>query len=177
MSYHYKVSNPVFRYVISMDGRPVAAFLECTLPNIAWEMQAVKEGGLNTHVHQLPGQRQAMTITLKNGVGLKDSMEKWYLDAMQESFKRKVITIELHNEAGEKVAVWTAEECVPTSWTGPQLSSGGSSIAIQTFEIACGLLTHELPQSIPVAVPVTGQESPNPGQLTAPITIGSHRTD
>jgi len=170
-SYHYKVANPVFRYIISLDGQPIAAFLDCTLPTIAWEMQSVREGGLNTYVHQLPGYRKEMNVTLRNGVGLKDKMEKWYLDAMNESFKRKRITIELQNESGDKVAVWTVEECIPVSWTGPQLSSSSSAIAIQTFELACGALTHELPQSVPVAIP--SSSSGSSGSLTSPVSIGS----
>jgi phage tail-like protein len=132
--------NPVFRFVVDIAGIPQAVFTECTLPNIEWETQEVKEGGLNTYVHQLPGRRKNASLTLKNGVGTSALMN-WFIDTMNQSFTRRKITIKLLDVRGKltsPVMTWTIEGAYPTKWSGPQLNSGENTIAIQTLELTCG---------------------------------------
>ena len=86
------LSFPSFRFVVKLGNESVAAFTECTLPSIEWDVEEVKEGGLNTFVHQLPGRRRAGRVSLKNGVA-KSSLVDWFIQAMKESFERKTVTI------------------------------------------------------------------------------------
>lgn len=60
--------HPGFRFVVAINGIPAAVFTECSLPNIEWDILEVKEGGLNSYVHQLPGLRKSSKITLKRGL-------------------------------------------------------------------------------------------------------------
>ena len=133
-------ANPAFRYVVSIGSQPIAAFTECTLPTIEWEMLPVEEGGLNTYVHQLPGRRKQATVSLKNGVGLGNLLMDWYLDAMMESFQnaRKSITISFYDGPSQALMEWQIEDCIPIKWVGPQLKSDNNAIAIQTLDLACG---------------------------------------
>jgi len=135
--------NPGFRFVVEIAGIAQGVFTECSLPAIDWDVEEVKEGGLNTYVHQLPGRRKAARITLKNGVGANALMD-WYIDTLNESFTRRKITIKLLN-AKEKLSnpimTWDIEAAYPVKWTGPQLNSGDNSIAIQTLELACGKIS------------------------------------
>ena len=64
-----------FRFGVVIEGIPQGIFTECTLPNIEWETQEIKEGGLNTYTHQLPGRRKGAKVTLKKGL-LKESILK-----------------------------------------------------------------------------------------------------
>lgn len=127
-----------FRFVVAIDGSPTAAFTECTLPTIEWDAEEVKEGGLNTYVHQLPGQRKQSTVTLKNGVGIVSDLMSWYIMTMDERFRRRRVTITLLNRYHAPVMVWHIENAYPLKWTGPQLQSDTNTIAIQTLELACG---------------------------------------
>lgn len=127
-----------FRFVVAIDGSPTAAFTECTLPTIEWDAEEVKEGGLNTYVHQLPGQRKQSTVTLKNGVGIVSDLMSWYIMTMNERFRRRRVTITLLNRYHAPVMVWHIENAYPLKWTGPQLQSDTNTIAIQTLELACG---------------------------------------
>jgi phage tail-like protein len=127
---------PAFRFVVSIGRRELAAFTECTLPVIEWEVEQIKEGGLNMMVHQLPGRRKAAKVSLKNGIGTYELLE-WYLKAMKGDFKRIDMTIALRNST-EPVITWEISQALPTRWTGPQLQAGANSIAIQTLELACG---------------------------------------
>lgn len=134
------LTNAVFRFIMVVDNEAVGAFTECTLPVIEWEVEEIKEGGLNTFTHQLPGRRKGAKITLKNGVG-SSSLMNWYVDTMGEKFQRKPLTITLLNSQLETIMTWNMANAYPVKWTGPQLKTSDNSIAIQTLELACGEVT------------------------------------
>ncbi len=131
---------PAFRFVVEIGGTPQAAFTECTLPMIEWEMEEVKEGGLNTYTHQLPGRRKAAKMTLKNGVG-SGVIFDWCFNQMDGKFERKQVTVSLMDSTKKKVMSWTLAGAYPLKWTGPQLKSSDTSVAIQTLELACDEVT------------------------------------
>lgn len=137
-----KSSHAAFRFVVDVAGERQGVFTECTLPVIEWDVEEVKEGGLNVYTHQLPGRRKAVKITLKNGVGTDDLMT-WYMNTMTEEFSRKTVTLALLDSKREMVMTWHIEDAYPVKWTGPQLKSSDNSIAIQTLELACGEITVE----------------------------------
>lgn len=131
--------HPGFRFIVAINGIPAAVFTECTLPNIEWEIQEVKEGGLNSYVHQLPGLRKSSKITLKRGL-VSDVLTEWYMSMMLGSFTtaRRVITITLLNSMKLPVCTWNIMNAFPTKWSGPTLKSDDNAIAVETLEIACG---------------------------------------
>ncbi len=131
------LANAAFRFVVAVDGRSMAAFTDCTLPAIDWEIEEIKEGGLNVYTHQLPVRRKAGKISLKNGVGKSDLIQ-WYLDCMSETFVRKPIAISLLDMSLKPIITWNIEEALPIRWSGPDLKSDANSIAIQTLEFVCG---------------------------------------
>jgi phage tail-like protein len=130
-----------YRFVVMVDNVPVGAFTECTLPTLELEVEEVKEGGLNTYVHQLPGRRRPARLTLKNGVGLASTLLKWYIESMDEEIDRRRVTIVLLNSFFSPVMVWHIEKAYPVKWTGPQLQSDANAVAIQTLELVCGPIT------------------------------------
>jgi phage tail-like protein len=130
-------TNAAFRFVIDVEGERQAAFTECTLPTLEWEVEEIKEGGLNTHTHQLPGRRKGARISLKNGVG-KGKLLDWYLEGFEKAVQRKPLTITLLNAQRQPLMVWNIQESYPIKWTGPQLKSDDNAIAIQTLELVCG---------------------------------------
>jgi phage tail-like protein len=130
-------ANPSFRFVVEIDGVRHGAFTECTLPTIEWEIQEVKEGGLNTFVHQLPGVRKRAVLTLKNGLGTGELLQ-WCIDTMSEQFTRRAVTITLLNVQHEALLNWHVADAYPIKWTAPPLRASENTIAIQTLELACG---------------------------------------
>ena len=130
-----------FRFVVEIGGDKQGVFTECTPPTIEWEVEEVKEGGLNSHVHQLPGRRKGARLTLKNGI-VTGKMQEWYFSTMSPSKElRKTVLITLL-DAKEKKAImtWEIEEAYPIKWTGPQLKTSDNTIALQTLELACGFI-------------------------------------
>lgn len=139
----FPVLTAEYRFVVHVDGMPAGAFTECTLPAIEWEMEQIKEGGLNTMVHQLPSRRKPATITLKNGIGTVDELLQWCIDAMNETFKRRNVTVTMHDSELKPVMTWHIEGALPTRWTAPALKADSNTIAMQTLELACGAVSVE----------------------------------
>jgi phage tail-like protein len=136
-----RLANPGFRFVVDVEDERQAAFTECTLPVLEWDVEEVKEGGLNAYTHMLPGRRKAARVTLKNGVG-KSKLLDWYLQAISLEAERKKITISLlDGSLSKSVLVWHIENVYPIKWTGPQLKSDENTIAIQSLELICGNIT------------------------------------
>ena len=133
-------ANAAFRFVVSIEGEGQAAFTECTLPTVELDVEPVKEGGLNTFVHQLPAQRKPAKLSLMNGVG-KSSLLDWFMESMSGTPTRKNLTVSLLNAEKEAVMIWQINDAFPTRWVGPQLQSSANTIAIQTLELACGEVT------------------------------------
>ena len=133
-------AHGAFRFLVAIDGEEQAAFTQCTLPTIAWDVEEIKEGGLNTSVHQLPAQRKSATVQLKNGVG-KSTIMDWYLESMGNVPTRRNVTITLLDITREPVMIWRINDAFPIQWSGPELKSDGNIIAIQSLELACGEIT------------------------------------
>lgn len=126
-----------FRFMVAIDGQAKAAFTECTLPSIEVEVQELREGGLNTYIHQLPGRRKAARISLKNGIA-KSELLDWYIESLVQPVSRKSFTITLLDSQRKPVVTWTMEQAYPVKWSGPTLKSDDNTIAIQTLELVCG---------------------------------------
>ena len=129
--------NAAFRFVVTVNGVPQAAFTECTLPAIDLEIEEVKEGGLNSYTHQLPGRRRATKVVLKNGVG-KSPIMAWYIESLFHPVARRSITIVLLGPILNPVLVWHIQDAYPVKWDGPSLRSSENAVAIQTLELVCG---------------------------------------
>jgi phage tail-like protein len=137
----HTLTIPGFRFVVAVDGNPLGVFTELTLPTIEWEIEEIKEGGLNSYIHQLPGRRRSSKVVLKNGVAVSPDLRAWYIRAMYENFARKNVTITLLNALFVPMMVINIQNAIPIKWTGPQLQSDQNTVAVQTLELGCGEIT------------------------------------
>lgn len=139
-------AQPTFRFIVLVNGAPYGVFTECDLPVVSWETQNIKEGGLNTHVHQLLGRQKESSMTFKNGVGTS-AFIAWYLLVMSGVFNipalglRRAVTVILLNPLKIPVMTWHVSKAMPTEWSGPQLKTSDNSVAIQTLKLICGEVT------------------------------------
>ena len=132
--------HETFRFIVLVGNVPYGAFTEASLPVVAFDMEDVKEGGLNSYPHKLPGRRKEASVTLKNGIGGLLLLE-WYISNMMEDFERKNVTIVLKTGFIFPTMTWHIEDAFPSEWSGPQLKSGENSVAIQTLKFTCGEVT------------------------------------
>ena len=70
-------THVTFRYRVEIEKVPVGALTECTLTTIEVQVKEVREGGLNSHAHQLPAGVKLTRLILKNGVGKNGMMDWW----------------------------------------------------------------------------------------------------
>lgn len=140
----YTDPHASFRFVVEIEGVAQGVFTDCTLPNIEWETQEIKEGGLNTYTHQLPGRRKGAKITLKKGL-IKEDLLDWYSAMMSEEFDniRKTVDITLFDAQHNPVIKWSCASAYPTKWTGPDLKTQDNAVATQSLELACAGVTFE----------------------------------
>jgi phage tail-like protein len=117
------------------------------MPSIEWETKEVKEGGLNTYVHQLPVRRKPSKVTLKRGL-IRDAFLDWYTEIMNEDFTnaRKTVDITLFDSQHNAVLKWTCQKAYPIKWSGPDLKAGDNAVATETLELACAAVTFEVQQ-------------------------------
>jgi phage tail-like protein len=140
VTYHFYV-----RGASDSDEVSQAVFSEVSGLEVEIEVTPVEEGGVNTHVHKLPGRTKVSDITLKNGISSTNDLWLWFKRVLGGEFDRKNVSIVMVNQKGEQKARWDYEKALPVKWTGPQLKAEQSTLAIQTL-----VLTHKgLISSVP----------------------------
>lgn len=126
------------RFVVEIDGGPIAAFTECTLPNLEIEVQEIQEGGQNEYVHMLPVRRKSGRVTLARGLVSNPKLLNWYKVVLGGNVANaaKSISIVMFDSMGSEVMRWNFERAIPVKWTGPTLKSDQGAIAIEKLELA-----------------------------------------
>lgn len=137
--------NPAttFRYYVELKSVIEGAFTECSGLNVERDVYEYKEGGVNDHVHVLPGRaKYGGNIVLKRGVTYSEALWTWFQEGLTKgtatSVQMAVILIVRYDHKNKKrIALrWNVEKAFPVKWNGPTLNSGNNEIAVETIEIA-----------------------------------------
>jgi phage tail-like protein len=131
-------------YQIEIGSDIKGIFTECAGLQIETEVYEFKEGGLNTHVHRLPGRAKVGNITLKRGVAplssggqWNDDLWKWYCKILQGDVVRRNLSIILiDTNQRQPVARWNLQRAYIIKWVGPALKTGDSTVAIESIDLA-----------------------------------------
>ena len=137
-----------YRFKVKWDGNYVAGVSKVTMPKRSTEAVKHRMGGDPSVVRVTPGQSTYDPITLEQGVTYDVTFEQWankvwsYHNAIgtdpNVSLKdfRRDITIELFNEAGQKVLGYNVFRCWVSEFQAlPELDGAGNAIAIQTLKL------------------------------------------
>ena len=125
-----------FRFRAEIEGLEVIGFNEINGLTIETEVEAYREGGVNTHDWQLSGPAKFPSkLTLKRGLADTDVLWSWYRDIMAGRIKRKRVTIKLMNSSGEEKWRWVFQAACPVKWSGPQLRGNTAEIAFEPIEL------------------------------------------
>jgi phage tail-like protein len=128
---------PVFKFWVEIDSIIVGQFQECNGLRMERAVETIEEGGVNDHVHLLPGRNKYSNITLKNGMITSDELWKWYQEGLFDAkVKRVNFSILLIDIKGDVVKRWNVLQGFPTKWEGPQFTTDSNQIAVETIEIA-----------------------------------------
>jgi phage tail-like protein len=127
-----------FNFLIQIDGLIAGGFSEVSGLDIETEVEAIKEGGLNDRVHQLPKGTKYQALVLKKGISDIDLLWNWYEDIVNGKIKRKSGSVVLLDNLGLPSVWWNFYEAFPSKWTGPSLNAGSNTVAVESLTI-----THE----------------------------------
>ena len=139
-------SDPYKRHkfeVEMVDGPKVGGFEKISGLTMQMEVHEYQEGGVNDHVHSLPGQFTHETIILENGLVDNRVLFEW-TDKVRKgevpiTEAKSNIEISVNHEAPDSKR-WGFEvfDAYPVQWDGPDLRSTELSgePAIQTLELA-----------------------------------------
>ena len=130
------VPDPVgeLRFKVTLPGRDLGRFRECTGLAAEIEVKDYNEGGVNDRVHKLPTRMKYPNLVLKRGVTYEDALLKWLWQTQQKA-ERVNVTVELMGPDARPVRSWVFAEAFPIKWAGPNLNSTSNQVATETLEI------------------------------------------
>ena len=130
---------PSYKYGLEIDGVLVAGFTSCSGLEVSREAKEVVEGGVNDHVHVLPGPLEHGQVALKQGISYTNYLWEWFQWGMYDTaVKRKPVTIFSYDVGGVAVNTWSIVDAYPVKLVGQDLSADGREAGLETVEIAFG---------------------------------------
>lgn len=125
----------VFRFVVEIDGLLVGGFTHVSGLEVETEEEEYNEGGLNEYSHHLPVRTKYSRLILRRGFASSKELWDWHAQVASGTIKRKNGSIILLDGRGHEICRWNFFDAYPVKWTGPELDSESSRIAIETLEI------------------------------------------
>jgi len=135
-----------FKFRVKWDGRYVAGVSKVSALKRTTEMVEHREGGDPSTSHKSPGRNKFEAVTLERGVTHDLEFERWANKVWnfgaglgaEVSLKdfRKDISIEVYNEAGQKVLAYNLFRCWVSDYQSlPDLDANANAIAIQSIKL------------------------------------------
>lgn len=128
---------PAFKFWVEMESIVVAEFKDCSGLRMERTVETLEEGGVNDHVHVLPGRNKYSNIVLKYGVMHSNELWDWYREGLYDGKVNRInFSIILRDPSGQVEKRWNVVEGFPVKWEGPQLSTESNQVAVESLEIA-----------------------------------------
>lgn len=130
------------RFRLSVDGRELVSFSECTGLSLEATTEDYHEGGENRFVHRFPASGQVPNLVLKRGMTKSGELWDWfvhYLETGEVTPKDGQVELLAATASTDKeakpVRVWAFTRGFPVKWTGPELNALSPGIAFETLEL------------------------------------------
>lgn len=132
-----------FNFLVEIDGITQAGFMDCSGFSANTDPIEYREGNENPGsdpktMRKLPGMTKYNNITLKWGLTDNAELYEWYRDITKGKVERRNGSIVVMDLDGKEKVRWNFRNGWPTKWDGPDFSSKGNDVAVETLEI-----THE----------------------------------
>ena len=135
-----------FKFRVKWDGVFVAGVSKCSSLKRTTEVVKHRSGGDPSTSRKSPGRSEFDAITLERGVTHDKAFQNWAAkvwnfgagpgsESSLADF-RKEITIELYNEAGQKVIAYKLQRCWVSEYHAlPDLDANANAIAIESMKL------------------------------------------
>lgn len=124
-----------YNFLVEIEGIIAGGFTAVTGLDITTEVDTIREGGVNDHVHKLPKWTTQADLILTKGQTDLDLIWNWYADVVAGSIKRKNGSIYLLDNQGLPAMWWDFIEAYPIKWSGPSLDSKTSLVAVESLTL------------------------------------------
>jgi phage tail-like protein len=140
---------PVYNYRVEIGGEAIA-FSEVSGLTIDYEVSTYKESPVAPHAgprtFYFPGQRNAVTVSLKKGLvrGVSIKMLYGWIQTVQTNqVEKRDVFIRLCDEKGDPVVSWKVSNAFPTKLTAPSFDAKSNDAAIETLELQADFISME----------------------------------
>jgi phage tail-like protein len=135
-----------FKFRVKWDGNFVAGVSKVSALKRTTEVVKHRSGGDPSTSRKSPGRSEFEAVTLERGVTHDKEFQKWASmvwnfgggPEAESSLKdfRKEISIEVYNEAGQKVLAYKLQRCWVSEYNAlPELDANANAIAIESIKI------------------------------------------
>ncbi|MFI5780313.1 phage tail protein [Nocardia sp. NPDC051570] len=128
---------PTYRYTIDIDGdgKTDATFSGVSGLELGVDTIEYKDGMGNWF--QMPGQRQAVNVTLRRGLLPKDGpLYSWLMSVSSNAVDKRDCTISLTDESGgTPLVTWKVSDAFPVKLTAPNFDASSNEIAVEEISL------------------------------------------
>ncbi len=125
-----------FNFLVEIEGIIAGGFSEVSGLDITTDVDTIREGGVNDHVHKLPKWSTQADLILKKGQTDLDLLWSWYGDVIAGKVERKNGSIYLLDAQGLPAMWWDFVDAYPVKWSGPSLNAASGTIAFEALTLA-----------------------------------------
>ena len=133
---------PAYNYRVEIDGETIS-FSQVSGLNMSFETTTYKESPTEGKasgpvVMRMPGQPSDITITLQKGMVREKSIPvfyKWINSTQLNLVEKKDIKVQLCDENGNPVIMWTVINAFPTSLEAPTFDATTNDVAIENMQL------------------------------------------
>jgi phage tail-like protein len=128
-----------FRFLVEIDSLVVAGFSEVSGLETEMSPEEYEEGGVNRFTHKLPGRVSHPNLVLRRGLTDSRALWAWMQETVLRvgdgSVPRRNVRVMVLDSTGAESRAWVFLNAYPVKWTGPELSAGDASVAIESLEL------------------------------------------
>lgn len=133
-----------FHFAVNVGVLPLpfdSSFQEASGLELKMETEALREGGENRFVHQLPSGVQPGRLVLKRGIApLTSPLMLWCKATLEGGLSLRIqplpVMVQLRDALGLPQRVWICENAYPVRWTIEAFNSTKNEAAIEEIELA-----------------------------------------
>jgi phage tail-like protein len=123
-------------FSVTVDRHDLGAFTSCEGLGFEVTTEQREEGGNNGFVHVLAGRIKYTNVKLTRPLNSDSGkVAKWFA-SMVGPVERTNAAIVAQRTNGESVATWSLKGVIPVKWSGPQLGTESTKVAMETLELA-----------------------------------------
>lgn len=124
-----------YNFLVEIEGIIAGGFTAVSGMDITTEVESIREGGVNDHVHKLPKWTTQTDIVLTKGQTDLDLLWNWYADVIAGKVERKNGSIYLLDDQKLPAMWWDFIEAYPIKWSGPRLDADKSLVAVESLTL------------------------------------------